>query len=268
MTRNEDQARELATTFRAEHDLADRPLGDLFELVAVALGCDVLAMAAPDEEHGFTAQDPVTGTVVIAVATTPHPMRQRSSIAHEIGHVLAGDLARAGAVRPGSRTAAEVRADAFARHLLLPLNAVLQRAASASDPQELLAQLVQDFGLSPQAAAIQMIEAQVVTRSQAEQLRSLTSRQLAARYGWLSQYRALAAASQQERAPQRLMRRAVRAYQHGLLSVEEIALWYRGDVTELREELGEPDTVEPGGTDVDDDVPLVPAHLAHLLPPA
>ena len=265
MVGNEAQARDLATTFRQKHNLEDRPLGDLFELAAVLLGCDVLAMQSPAVEHGLTAQDPAGGTSGIAVAATPHPMRQRSSIAHEIGHLLAGDPARSGSARPGVRTDAEIRADAFARHLLLPLSAVRRRAAGVSDPEELLAQLVQDFGLSPLAAAIQMAEAKVVTRSLADQLGSMASQQLAARFGWLSQYKAMAAASQQERAPQRLMRRAVRAYQQGLLSLEEIALWYDGDAQELRLELGEPDLGSE--LDLDDEAPLIPAHLAHLFPP-
>lgn len=85
-----------------------------------------------------------------------------------------------------------------------------------------------------------------------------------------------------EAPSQGLMRRAVQAYNEGVLALEEVALWYDGDVEELRAELGEPAFApsvgrDAGGVDADgdadgdpgvdpDDAPLVPAHLAHLFP--
>ena len=74
-------------------------------------------MDAGDEEHGLSMRDPATGRTVIAVATTTNPLRQRTSIAHELGHVLAGDLDRPADGAPGERTPAEKQADTFARHL-------------------------------------------------------------------------------------------------------------------------------------------------------
>ena len=78
--------------FRAAHDLGDAPVKDMFELVHATVGIDVLSMEASDAEHGLSMRDTATGRVVIAVATTPNPMRPRSSVAHELGHVVAGDL--------------------------------------------------------------------------------------------------------------------------------------------------------------------------------
>ena len=46
--------------------------------------------AGPDE-HGLTMRDPVRGTVFIGVARTCNPMRQRSTLVHELGHALFGD---------------------------------------------------------------------------------------------------------------------------------------------------------------------------------
>ena len=73
---------------------------DMFELAHVVARVDVISMDASEAEHGLSMTDPATGKVVIAVATTTQPMRQRSSIAHELGHVLAGDLDGAWRTQP------------------------------------------------------------------------------------------------------------------------------------------------------------------------
>lgn len=119
------------------------------------VGIDVLSVDATEAEHGLSMVDPTTGRTVIAVATTPHPMRQRSSIAHELGHVVAGDLDSDVSWMPGDRSPAEICADAFARHLLLPLAAARRHVPSGGSPSlSDLSALVQEFELSPAIAAI------------------------------------------------------------------------------------------------------------------
>jgi len=54
--------------------------------------------------------------------------------AHELGHHIAGDLTSGKTLTPGERSPAEIRADAFARHLLLPLAAVRRVAVNGRYP--------------------------------------------------------------------------------------------------------------------------------------
>lgn len=225
MTGNEQRARDLAEQFRAQHDLGDGPIKDMFELVHACAGVDVLSIGAAEAEHGLSMIDPGTGRVVVAVATTPHPMRQRSSIAHELGHILAGDLERDDPLVPGERSPAEISADAFARHLLLPLAGARRRVAVAGavdGPVSLahLSELVQEFEVSPAIAAIQLkvlglIDADRCAEWTSQSSSGLSARRLAARFGWLNQYRSLAEDSSRPRAPQALMIRAVEGYQRG-----------------------------------------------------
>lgn len=267
MSRNEDVARELAEAFRAEHGLDARPLGDLFELLHVTVGCDVIAMEADEAEHGLSMRDPDNGHIVIAVATTRHPMRQRSSAAHELGHVLAGDLTAKVVAKPGSRSPAEIRADAFARHLLLPVAALQARFGSSAqlaagiDEAELAA-VVQEFEVSPQLAAIQLKQAGLINLASYKALSSLTTAKLATRYGWLTQYKTLALASAQPRSPQELMRRAVEGYAAGVLGIAELASWYGQAPEDLREQLGDPARTatagDHGDDEADEDKPLYP----------
>ena len=212
MSRKEDLARTTAEAFRAEHHLDARPLGDLFELLHATVGCDVIALDASEAEHGLSMRDPDSGRIVIAVATTRHPMRQRSSLAHELGHVLAvGDLTSSAPTRPGPRPAAEIRADAFARHLLLPIAALQAKfgrgeAKTVSVDEAGFAAVVQEFEVSPHLAAVQLKQSGLITPALCRELSLWTTVQLATRYGWLTQYATLALASAQPRSPQDLMR--------------------------------------------------------------
>ena len=87
----------------------------------------------------------------IGVARTPHSMRQRSTLAHELAHVVFDDQIEDLAVRGWKET----RADAFARHLLIPLGgleAVLDDGDHANEG--VLSAVVQRYLVSPAMAAI------------------------------------------------------------------------------------------------------------------
>jgi len=261
MTSNERSACLLAHKFREEHGLGEAPIKDMFELIHAVLGVDVISMDAPGAEHGLSMIDADTARTVIAVATTPHPMRQRSSIAHELGHVLGGDLDRPDHLVPGARSPEEIRADAFARHLLLPLAAVRRRVPAGAFSLEDFSDLVQEFEVSPRLAAIQLRTVGLLEEQTCLEWGALSSAYLATNFGWLSQYRSLVADSVLPRAPQGLMSRAVTAYRRGVLGVAEVAAWYGQDVAEVEAELGlrELPTSEVGwDEDWGSDAPLFP----------
>lgn len=258
MTSNEANGRGLAAEFRLKHRLGKRPLGDLFELVHKSVGIDVLSLPAEEAEHGLLMRHPRTERFVIAVATTPHPLRQRSSIAHELGHFLAGDLDNAVDPEPGRRTNREITADAFARHLLLPIDVLTggPRAGSPTVTLSDLSDVVREFGVSPEMATIQMRDAQLISQQTQRVWKTLTGRGLATDFGWLGYYDALAGASQEPRSPQSLMRRSVLAYKQGLLGVNELAAWYGAPAAQLLADLGEPTPSVFPRDDWDSDAPL------------
>jgi len=265
MTGNEQRARTLAEQFRAQHDLGEGPIKDMFELVHACAGVDVLSMDADEAEHGLSMIDPDTGRVVVAVATTPHPMRQRSSIAHELGHIVAGHLGHPDLLTPGERTPAEICADAFARHLLLPLASARRRLATIEGAASVahLSELVQEFEVSPSIAAIQLrtlgyIDADTCTEWTRQSSSGLSAARLAARFGWLSQYLSLAEDSTRPRAPQALMIRAVDGYRRGVLGIAEVAKWYGQDRVDLEEQLGPAAPAEFIDDYWDSDAPLFP----------
>ncbi|GIH09459.1 hypothetical protein Rhe02_75260 [Rhizocola hellebori] len=156
----EIEGRTAAARFREEHRLGLQPMGDLIALIEQATGIDVAVLDAGPDEHGMTMRDPRRNTVVIGVARTQYPMRQRSTLAHELGHVIFEDWAAKDAGNLSERTHEEVRADAFARHVLVPVDGVSEFLGSrTSVTQAALSVIVQRFLVSPAIAAIALHQA-------------------------------------------------------------------------------------------------------------
>jgi Zn-dependent peptidase ImmA (M78 family) len=217
-----------------------QPLGDLVALIEQSAGIDVAIIDARPDEHGLTMRDPLRGAVFIGVARTRHPMRQRSTLAHELGHAVFGDWADNSTCDWSERSPTEKRADAFARHLLLPAEGLKDFLGA---PHEVtlgtLSAIVQRFLVSPQIAAIALEQAGYLDALAKREWMSVSAPQLAVRFGWSDQYRTLETDADRRRAPQRLLARAIQGYAEGVLSAQTIAT-LRGitpglAVTELRE---------------------------------
>ncbi len=220
----EAEGRTSAARFRQDHHLGVQPLGDLVAVIEQATGIDVAVLDVGPDEHGLTMRDPGRDAVFIGVARTRNPMRQRSTLGHELGHVLFEDWAGNGAGNWSDRTHEEIRADAFARHLLLPLDG-LREFLESREPvtQSTLSAIVQRFLVSPAIAAIALQQAGYIDAATKQDWMALSAPQLAVRFGWSDQYHALQADSDQRRAPQRLLARAIRGYAEGVLPAQAIA---------------------------------------------
>jgi Zn-dependent peptidase ImmA (M78 family) len=220
----EVEGRRAAERFRNEHQLGVQPLGDLVAIIEQTTGIDVAVLDAGLDEHGLTMRDPVRDAVFIGVARTRNPMRQRSSLGHELAHVLFEDWLNARSGRWKAQKFEESRADAFARHLIVPPDGLAQ-FLHGREPTSLstLSAIVQRFVVSPSMAAIALHEAGYVDAVLKDEFRSWSTPQLAVRFGWRDQYSVLQADSDQRRAPQRLLARAIRGYAEGVLPAQAIA---------------------------------------------
>ena len=220
----ETDGRTAAERFRQEHRLGLQPLGDLVALIEQSAGVDVAVLDVGPDEHGLTMRDPQRGAVFIGVARTRHPMRQRSTLAHELGHVVFGDWAENTTCDWSAPAPAESRANAFARHLLLPLDGLKSFLANTQGVSlAVLSTIVQRFLVSPQIAAIALEQAGYLNAATKGEWMSTTAPQLAVRFGWSDQYQALQADADRRRAPQRLLTRAILGYAEGVVSAQTIA---------------------------------------------
>ena len=151
-------------------------------------------------------------------------MRQRSTLAHELGHVQFEDWGDNAAGSWSDRSPAEVRADAFARHLLLPVDGVREFLGNRElVAQSTLSAIVQRFLVSPAMAAIALHQARYIDAAMKAEWMALSTPRLAVRFGWSDQYDSLQADSDRRRAPQQLLARAIRGYAEGVLSAQAIA---------------------------------------------
>lgn len=220
----EAEGRAAAERFRREHHLGVQPLGDLVAIIEQAAGVDVAVLDVSPDEHGLTMRDPERNAVFIGVACTRHPMRQRSTLAHELGHVLFGDWSDISSGRWADRGPKESRATCFARHLLLPAEGLHEFIGDRRPVTECtLSSIVQRFLVSPAIAAIALRQAGYVDEEAERKWKALTTPQLAVRFGWSDQYRALQVEADQRRAPQRLLARAIQGYLEGVLPAQAIA---------------------------------------------
>jgi len=264
----EAEGRAAAGHFRQDHHLGVQPLGDLVAIIEQAAGVDVAVLDVGPDEHGLSMRDPKHNAVFIGVARTQHPMRQRSTLAHELGHVLFEDWADINAGNWGGHTPTETRATCFARHLLVPTHGLRQFIGDRrSVTESTLSAVVQRFLVSPAIAAIALRQAGYIDDETEQRWKTLTTPQLAVRFGWSDQYRALQAESDQRRAPQRLLARAIQGYVEGVLPAQAIAT-VRGIALEATEaelrEAGILPTEQPVSWAKPDDLPEVQVDMAAL----
>ncbi|MDX2969159.1 ImmA/IrrE family metallo-endopeptidase [Kribbella solani] len=220
----EEDGRAAAERFRAEHNLGVQPLGDLVATIESTTGVDVAVLDAGPDEHGLTMRDPSRDAVFIGVARTRNPMRQRSSLAHELAHVLFEDWSDVGAGHWRANKPQERRADAFARHLIVPLDGLDQFLVGRGPiDMSTLSATVQRFLVSPAMAAIALHQGGYIDVARKNEWKGWSTPQLAVRFGWRDQYTVLQADSDQRRAPQRLLARAIRGYVEGVLPAQAIA---------------------------------------------
>jgi Zn-dependent peptidase ImmA (M78 family) len=220
----EDAGRTAAVRFRQDHRLGVQPMGDLVAVIEQATGIDVAVLDVGPDEHGLTMRDPRRNAVFIGVARTRNPMRQRSTLAHELGHVIFADWAGNDAGNWSDRSPEEIRADAFARHLLLPLDGLREFLGSQTPvTQSALSAVVQRFLVSPAIAAIALQQSGYIDVATKQDWMGLSARHLAVRFGWGDQYQTLQGDADQRRAPQRLLARSIKGYAEGVLPAQAIA---------------------------------------------
>lgn len=137
-----EEAQDLARRAREHLEAGDGFLGDMTD-VASRLGLWARTTRAQIDGRSLT---PESGLGVAVVGEGLEPGRRRATLAHEIGHHLAGDTYEASGHYAAPREA-EARIDAFAAEFLLP-EAVVRRAWDENPSRDALVRMAGEYRVS------------------------------------------------------------------------------------------------------------------------
>ncbi|MCZ9306401.1 ImmA/IrrE family metallo-endopeptidase [Corynebacterium sp. c8Ua_181] len=226
------QGIDLATRFREKHLLGTEPIDDINGLMKL-VEADFIVLELPSGLDALTLRDPASGALTVGIGTSSNPYRQRFTVAHEIGHIMAGDITEDGASLLCDTThPSETRANTFARCVLCPVEA-LHDLPPTSTQEELLSYVVQCFQVSPTVAAIQLCDAGLISEETKEELRSYSTKRLASQFGWKANYDHAARISELPRSSERLVADAYKAYNQGLIALPSVAFAEQVSIEEV-----------------------------------
>jgi len=234
------------------------PIVDLPAAIESVFGADVRILALEEGFDGLATSSPDVKLVV--VATSSVPARQRFTLAHELGHLLAGDdqgLTIDEDVFDAThrRTPGETRANAFAAAFLMP-ESVLRKVVGTTGLDEAgFAQLCVDLGVSPSTLSYRLWNLRLRDAGLAQRWGGLTGAGVAKLVGAADRFAAQVAAAGQPRLPGLLVATTYRVYQDGEATLRPYANLVGVDVKDLREALETPaagltdrDSTESGAT--------------------
>jgi Zn-dependent peptidase ImmA (M78 family)/transcriptional regulator with XRE-family HTH domain len=233
-----EQGRKLAEWVRRTLRLGDGPLLRFPELLEDRFHLDVDLSPLPEAVDGLCVS--LGDRVLVLVGSRKPSSRQRFTLAHELAHYLVDDLGPFHVDELGvrARSLAEMRANAFAAHLLMPETGVRAAVEGVDDDAERAVRVALSFGASVSAAAYQLGNLGLLPDAARDRLAMAGSKPLLMRYALPSDWQQDESGRGRVRPPSRLYGRATLAYRRGLIGLLPIAeLLQRSDHDQLRQEL-------------------------------
>jgi Zn-dependent peptidase ImmA (M78 family)/transcriptional regulator with XRE-family HTH domain len=246
-----DQGRRLARGVREALGLGDEPLARFPEVLEARFPLDVDFSPLPEAVDGLCVS--LGGRVLILVGSGKPSSRQRFTLAHELAHYLVDDLDPLYVDERGvrARSLTEMRANAFAAHLLMPEAGVRAAIEGTTDDAERAVRVALAFGTSVSAAAYQLGNLGLLAEATRDRLIEAGSKPLLLRYALPSDWQQDESGRGRVRPPTRLYGRATLAFRRGRIGLEPIAeLLQRPDRDQLRQEL-EDAGLAPDDVDID-----------------
>lgn len=212
---------------------------DLASVVEAGFGVDVCITSLGEGFDGLAAS--TDDAKLILAALTPVAFRQRFTLAHELGHLLAGDdqgvhLDKDIYSSEGRRGQSEVRANAFAAALLMP-ESRLRGAVGPGLDEAAFASLSLRLLVSPSALAYRLERLRLIDAMTRDAWKTLSASQAARMAGAADSMAAATAYSTEPRRPGLLARDLFAAYLDERTTLRPYASLLGVDTATLREEL-------------------------------
>ena len=229
-----DEALELLRKYGASNeDLREDPAS----VIERTFGIDVLIEGFGDGFDGLACS---TSTFRLIIVNSRIPWsRQRFTLFHEWGHILAGDGAQGGVCVDGDVMGAadrieEMRANSFAASALMP-ESDIRELVSEPVTESSFAELVGHFRVSPDALAWRLKTLGMISSDQRASLGAMPVQQAAVLGGWRAEYGNLTRNQGRPRIPVTLAERAADAFLVGKISARPLATLLRVDSSTLLE---------------------------------
>lgn len=210
-----DWGRLAAEGLRMRSEVVEGPIDDLPTFIESKANVFVTVDDLPESVDGLALQDPKTGFALVAAATGQPWERQRFTLAHELGHLCAGEMAIEAVSSRGQTSRHEQAAHEFARNLLVPIADLQARSQSMSHswtaPEA--AAVAWEYRVSPQVVGIQLERAGAGSTALTRQLSQTTSEAWSRLGGWAPERDSLAASAKARRVPPALAKAARLAWQ-------------------------------------------------------
>ncbi|WP_246833283.1 ImmA/IrrE family metallo-endopeptidase [Williamsia sp. 1138] len=216
---------------------------DLASVVEDVFSVDVAVVELDGKFDGIAWQS--HNSRLILISTSSVPGRQRFTLAHELGHLLANDAQHQTSVdvdihdKEHKKLNSEIRANAFSASFLMPVD-VLQEAAATSLTRESFADLSCSLSVSPSSLAYRMNNLSLIDEQACASFGRLTAPEAARIADRTAEFAEWLDASRRTRVPQTLVRDAFRAYTDGATTLRPYANLLGMNVDELQNDLDAP----------------------------
>jgi Zn-dependent peptidase ImmA (M78 family)/transcriptional regulator with XRE-family HTH domain len=209
-------------------------------LVEKAFGADVAVVALDEGFDGLAASSDEAKLIVLG--TSQVPARQRFTLAHELGHLLAGDdqgvhLDKDVYDKTQAKDPSEMRANNFASAFLMPEDILRSAVGAAALTEEAFAALSCELQVSPSALAIRLQQLRQIDAGTCDRYKKITAAKAAAKANRSEEFARHVADAGTPRPPRLLVRDAYMAYESGATTLRPYASLLGIDVDELRHAL-------------------------------
>lgn len=218
---------------------------NLPEVIEGAFGVDVVVTSVGPGLDGLVVGSPHTKLIV--AATTLRVARQRIMMAHQLGHLIAGDVVTlhvdedisGGLSRNGG---AEIRANAFAEAFLLPRDRLVDACPGHEITMADFCNLAVDLVVTPRQLAYRLLNLGLIDGMSAEWFRNISVHDAVREVGRTADYGAARLFANTPRSPMLLVRDAETAYADQARPLQSYAKLIGSDeMKAVRAALGLPD---------------------------
>ena len=218
----------------------DPSTGDLPALVESVFGADVAVRDLGAGFDGLAVSSAEVKLIVLSVSMVP--ARQRFTLAHELGHLLAGDdqevhLDPDVHDRSKRRDPSEMRANAFAASFLMPEHSLTEAVGARPLDGGAFATLVHTYGVSPAALAWRLFDLRLIDAGKREEHQAMSTARAADLGGWGGHFATAMAASTTSRVPGLLSRDLYAAYTSRVTTLRPFARLMGVSTSDLRRSL-------------------------------